>query len=179
MPNFDVQTVQVVVLALVGVAVLLQVILVIAIFAAMSKMGKSIKDEIEDVRTSVLPIIFNTRELMTSLTPKIEATVDDMAALVHGLRTQSKEVESVSAEIVERLRRQSTRLDAMTTRLLDVVDRTGTVVVDTVNRPVRQLSGLVASAKAVVQSLRNSDSTPHPPHVRPSRRARGGDDTSV
>jgi hypothetical protein len=42
----------------------------------------------------------------------------------------------------------------MTTSGLDAVDRAGNYVADTVGRPVRQLAGLVAAAKAVVESLR-------------------------
>jgi uncharacterized protein YoxC len=155
MANFDVQTVQIVVLALVAAAVLLQLIMVVAIFASLAKMGKSIKNEVEDLRSSLMPIVYNTRELMANVTPKLEATVDDLAAVMHGLRTQSKEMETVSAEVMERLRRQSNRLDAMLSGLLDAVDRTGSAVADAVNRPFRQISGLVASARAVVESLRN------------------------
>ncbi|MGH9599091.1 MAG: hypothetical protein ACRD27_04465 [Terracidiphilus sp.] len=181
MPSFDIQTVQIIVLALVAVAVVLQVILVIAIFAGMGKMGKTVKEEVEDMRSSVMPIVYNTRELLANVTPKIESTVEDLAALIHGLRTQSKEVETVGTEVLERLRRQSSRLDTMMSGLLDSVDRTGAAVADAVNRPVRQVSGLLASAKAVVESLRDSTSAsaPRPPHTPPTPRTRGDRDMFV
>jgi len=94
MPYFNVQTVQIIVLALVAVAVLLQVILVIAIFVGVTKMGKTIKEEVEEMHSSVMPIVYNARELMANVTPKIETTVDDLAVVVHAMRTQSKEVET-------------------------------------------------------------------------------------
>ena len=177
MPNFDVQTVQIIVLALVAVAVLLQVILVIAIFAGVSKMGKTIKEEVEDMHSSVMPIVYNARELMANVTPKIETTVDDLAAVMHALRTQSKEVETVGTEVLERLRRQSGRLDTMMSGLLDTVDKTGAAVADAVNRPVKQISGLLASAKAVVESLR--ETAVPPPHAPPPPRSRGDRDLFV
>ncbi|MGH9607798.1 MAG: hypothetical protein ACRD3N_19090 [Terracidiphilus sp.] len=170
MPSFDLQTVQIVVLALVAVAVLLQVILVLAILVGVGKMGKTVKGELEDLRSSVMPIVYNTRELIVNVTPKIEAMVDDLAAVMHGLRTQSSEIESVGTEVLERLRRQSVRLDAMVSGTLDAVDKTGAAVADAVNRPVRQISGLLASAKAVVGSLRDSGSRSNSPHPPPRAR---------
>ncbi len=160
MPSLDIQTAQIIVLALVAFAVLLQVILVIAIFAGMGKLTKVVKEEIEDLHSSFMPIVYNTRDLLANVTPKIESTVEDLADLTRGLRVQSKEVESVGAEVLERLRRQSGRLDTMISGLLDTVDRTGAAVADAVNRPVRQISGLLASAKAVVESLRETAAPP-------------------
>jgi hypothetical protein len=48
----------------------------------------------------------------------------------------------------------------MLTGTLDAIDRASGFVTDAVSRPMRQLSRLLASAKAIVESLRNSDSAP-------------------
>jgi methyl-accepting chemotaxis protein len=170
MSSFNVQLVQIVVLALVALAVVLQVILVIAIFVSLGKVTKAIKEEIADMRASIMPIVFDTRELMTKVTPKIEATVEDLAAVAHGLRTQSQDLESTSTEILERLRHQSVRLDSILSGLLDALDRAGVAVTDAVGRPIRQISGILASVKAVVESLRSVGSAP-----RPERSGRDGD----
>jgi hypothetical protein len=44
----------------------------------------------------------------------------------------------------------------MLTNFFDAVDRTGVFLTDCVNKPMRQLSALLASAKAAVESLRSS-----------------------
>jgi hypothetical protein len=48
---------------------------------------------------------------------------------------------------------QSTRVDAMVSSALDAVDSAAVFVAETVNKPVRQISGLLASVKAIVESL--------------------------
>ena len=74
-------------LACIGVgalALLMQAILLLAIFLGMRKATKSLKEEIEDVRSSVMPVVNDSRELLTRLsrlTPKLESTVTDAAEL--------------------------------------------------------------------------------------------------
>ncbi len=53
----------------------------------------------------------------------------------------------------------------MFTGVLDGVDRAGAYVADAVSKPVRQISGLLASLKAIVESLRNSSSAHRETHV--------------
>jgi len=173
MPHFDVETVQIVVLALVALAVLLQLVLIIAIFAALAKMGKTIKEELDDIHSAVMPVIFNSRDLLAAAKPKIETTVEDFAVLIHDLRTQSDDFKTAGSEIVERLRKQTLRLDSMISTILDTLDRAGAAVAHAVNRPVRQLSGLVASAKAVVESLRDYPSNPPSDHTPQTPRTPG------
>jgi hypothetical protein len=62
---------------------------------------------------------------------------------------------------VDRVRRQTNRLDKMFTGVLDSVDKAGAFVADAVSKPVRQISGLLASLKAIVESLRNSAAPAH------------------
>ncbi len=154
MSSSGIPAIEIVILTLVAIAVLLQASLVLVILIAMGKVAKTLKDEISDIRTSVMPLIYDTRELLTGLSPKIESTAEDLTAILHGLRSQSTAIGTASTEIVERVRRQSARLEGVLSGLIDTADRTSTVVSDTVGKPVRQLAGLVASAKAVVETLR-------------------------
>jgi methyl-accepting chemotaxis protein len=159
MSSSGIPTIEIVILTLVAVAILLQVGLVLVILIAMGKATRVIKDEIADVRSSVMPLIYDTRELLTNLSPKIESTADDLSVILHGFRSQSEAICSASAELIERLRRQSGRLEGMLSGVMDRADRTSAVVTDTVGKPVRQIAGLVASAKAIVEALRSPRST--------------------
>jgi hypothetical protein len=59
----------------------------------------------------------------------------------------------------------------MLSHVLDTLDRTGHFMSDVVNKPMRQFSAILASVKAVVESLRNgapepnshSNARPNPP----------------
>jgi uncharacterized protein with FMN-binding domain len=59
-------------------------------------------------------------------------------------------------EIMERVQRQSDRIDGMVSKFLNTVDRAGEFVADAVSTPVRQISGVLRSAKAIIESLRGS-----------------------
>jgi uncharacterized protein YoxC len=73
---------------------------------------------------------------------------------MHGVRAQSEELQSSAQELLERLRKQSERLDQMFSGLLDSVDHAGEFVVETVSAPVRKISRVLRAAKAIVESLR-------------------------
>jgi hypothetical protein len=79
---------------------------------------------------------------------------------------------------MERMNRQFTRVDSMFTSTLDTVDRATSFVTGTVSKQVRQLSAVLASAKAIIESLRS----PEPPAPRASRPVPGpvhGDDNFI
>jgi hypothetical protein len=59
-------------------------------------------------------------------------------------------------EILDRVRRQGNRLDLMCTDLLDTMDRAGGFVANAVSAPVRQVSRMLGTVKAIVESLRST-----------------------
>jgi methyl-accepting chemotaxis protein len=157
MQNLDNQTIQLVLVAVVVLVMLVQTVVLLAVFFVIRKAARSMREDLEDLRSSVAPIIYNTRDLLTRLTPKIEETTSDLAVLAHSLRTQAADVQSAADEIVERVRRQAGRLDTMLSNVLDAVERASVFMADAVAKPMRQLSAILASAKAVVESLRTAD----------------------
>jgi len=167
MQNLNAQTIQLAILAVVAVAVLLQAIVLLAIFLAVRKAAQSTREQVEDLISSISPILSNTRELLVHVAPKIEDTIEDLAGVAHSLRTQTSDVQATATEVLTRLRRQSSRLDGMMSTVLDAVDHACVYVSDTVTRPMRQLSGVLASVKAVLESLRAAVPAPSapPPHA--------------
>jgi uncharacterized protein YoxC len=160
MPKFDNQTLQLALVAIVAVAFLIQAIVLVAALSVLRKLAKSISEEIEDLRSSVMPVIENTRDLFARLAPKIESTTSDLAVLTRALRDQTADVQAAADEIIARARRQASRVDTMLSSVLDAVDRAGVFMADTVAKPMRQLSAFLASAKAVIESLRSSEGVP-------------------
>ncbi|MDE3148075.1 MAG: hypothetical protein KGL37_01290, partial [Acidobacteriota bacterium] len=95
---------------------------------------------------------------------KLEAATTDLAATAHDLRSQTVDVQSSVAEIMDRLRHQAARLDAMASKVLNGVDHAAGFVTDAIAKPMRQFAALLASAKAIVDSLRGGQ-----PALRPLR----------
>lgn len=166
MPKLDNETILLAFVAVTGLAVLLQAFILLAILISVRKAARSIKEELEDLRSAAMPVIYNTRDLFSRLAPVIEDTVGDLSEIARGLRVQTEGMQSTATEIVEKVRQQTTRLDAMFTGVLDAIDRAGGFVADAVSKPVRQLSALVASIKAVVESLRVPGEHPRPARPR-------------
>jgi uncharacterized protein (DUF39 family) len=91
--------------------------------------------------------------------------VTDVSEVTRSLRAQTTDVEVSLDEILEKVRKQAGRIDSMITGTLDAVDRAGAFVTETVSKPVRQLSGLLAGMKAVIESLSSSNSKYHEPSI--------------
>jgi len=154
-------------LAFVGVAALalvMQTIILLALYIGVSKSTKSIKSDFDDMRASITPtvekardLVEKTRTLVDRVSPKVESTATDMAELAHLLRTQAADVEVAVEQILERVRTQTGRIDTMFSGTLDAVDKASGFVTHAVEKPVRQISGLVAALKAIVESLRTSE----------------------
>ena len=156
MPNLDNQTIQLALVAAVALAMLIQAIVLLAALIALRKLAKSIRQEMDDLRSSVMPLIENTRILFARVAPKIEQTTSDLAVLTRALRDQAADVQAAADEIIGRAQRQARRVDSMLSNVLDAVDRAGSFMADTVAKPMRQLSAFLASAKAVIESLRST-----------------------
>jgi methyl-accepting chemotaxis protein len=156
MPNLDNQTIQLALVAAVALAMLIQAIVLFAALIALRKLAKSIRQEIDDLRSSVMPLIENTRNLLARVAPKIEQTASDLALLTRALRNQTADVQAAADEIIGRAQLQARRVDSMLSNVLDAVDRAGSFMADTVTKPMRQLSAFIASAKAVIESLRST-----------------------
>ena len=169
MSNLNPQTTELLLAAAVAFAMLIQAIVVVAMFFVLRKTIRTVHEEINETRLKAMsfldktdPIIENARELVIKARPKIESAISDVAVVAQKLRAESNNVQETTHEIVERVRTQGRRVDSMMTKTLDAVDRTAGVVTDAMGKPMRQISAILATAKAVVESLRNG----HEGHTR-------------
>lgn len=149
------ETILVIFVAVTGVAVLLQALVLLGMLLTMLKALRMTQEKVEEFRSTALPILSETRDFMNRVGPKIDSVTTDVAELVHGLRAQSIELEASATEIMERVRRQTSRIDSMLTSVLDTMDRAGGLVSHAVSVPVRQMSALAAAAKAMFGVLRD------------------------
>ena len=162
MPNLDNQTILLAILGVVTLAIVAQAILLFAIFVVLRKTTRNVTEQIEDLRSEISPILHNTRELFLHVAPKVEDAAADLAAVARSLHAQTVDIQSSAREVVDRLQRQTIRIDEMLSTALDAVNRATGFVTETVAKPVRQFSGILASARAIVDSLRNNAAEPAP-----------------
>jgi uncharacterized protein YoxC len=174
-PKLDQETILLAFACITGLALLLQTILLLFMAVAVRKTAISVRKEVENLRTSIMPVVYDARDTLAStqiviasaqefvsntqgilarIAPKIESATGDLAEIAQGLRVQTAEIQLAAIDVMERVRRQSNRLDEMCTAMLDTMDRAGGFIATAVSTPVRQISGMLGTVKSVINSLR-------------------------
>jgi hypothetical protein len=152
--TWNTEVILIIFVAFTGGAVLMQACVLLAIYVSLRKTAKSALETSEDFKTTVLPMVHSTRALVDRITPQILTISTDLAELLATLKKETHGVSFSAAEIMERINRQSERLDGMLTNGLNAVDRAGVVVESAVAAPVRQVNGILAAIRAVIETYR-------------------------
>lgn len=164
--SLDVQTLMLAFVAIAALALVVQTIGMLAMLLVARKAANNVHEELEHYRSSLMPLILRSRDLIQNVAPNLEAATGDMATITAKLRAQTEEIQTVTDAIVARAQTQAGRADRMLTTVFDGVERASWFMSNTVARPLRQLSGIVASVKAAVETLRDPPSShprSHPP----------------
>jgi hypothetical protein len=175
MAKLDNQSIQLLLFGAVALALVFQTIILFGLFIVMRKTAKNITGQVEEMRAAVMPVIENSRDLLVRVSPKIVETSTDLAALTKSLRVQSVDAQIAANEVIARVRAQTKRIDSLLSNTLDSLEHATGYVTETVNKPMRQLGALLAFAKAVVESLRNSE----PAHSSRSNQSSSDNDLFV
>jgi hypothetical protein len=146
-------TIQLALTAVAAGALAIQTIFMIVLAVMARKAIRTVREEMEHYRSHVIPVIDKTREVVENLTPKIEQISTEVSAISKKVREQTADIQVAANDIIARTRKQAARVDGMTTNVLNRVEQAGTFVADAVAKPMRQISGLIASVKAAVETL--------------------------
>lgn len=165
-------------LILIGVtfAVLLQAGVLFALFLTVRKAIKAANEQADDYRAKLSPLIdtgsqlINTandlvasaQKLIKSVQPHVESTVTELAAMARDIHAEANRLQQSVDEVASKARHQVDRVDGMVASFLDGLDRFGQFLNESVRAPFRQVNGIVAAARAVIDTLRS----PGPPRSR-------------
>lgn len=163
-------TILIVMVAVYGASVVLQIgVLAFVLWGALKaiKAARQYADEMDErvrpVLASSHELLQQTKALVTRLEPKLEAAAGDLAEITRIAREETTRITTSANEITDRIRKQAERMDAMTSNTLDGIEKAGHILNVAVNTPVKQVSGFVAAARAVLNALRQ----PASPHRAP------------
>jgi methyl-accepting chemotaxis protein len=165
------------ILAAVAIAVLLQAGVLLGIFLTMRKAVQTAKEEADLYRGKLTPIIesssqlistgkdlvASTQTLINDLKPQFVAAATELSNLTHEIHAQVNQLQDSVDEVAQKARHQVNRVDSMTTSALNGLDRFGAFLNEAVHVPIRQVNGVVAAAKAIMDTLKS----PAPPRARP------------
>jgi len=140
-----------------SVAVVLQMLILFAMFVAIRKLGmrmEAVAGKVEDttaiVQTRVLPLIDNAKTIQQDVKnfidkakPKFEVIVENASSISTTARTTLERFDVTANDAIDRIRLQVIRGDEMLTRTMDRVEETSEKVQHSVMSPVRQVSGIV------------------------------------
>ncbi|HKF48354.1 MAG TPA: hypothetical protein VKB38_13415 [Terracidiphilus sp.] len=159
MPHIE--TILIIMASLTALAVMLQIVSLIVMAVIARKAVKEAKAYAEEYRTVLTPLLQHARDLIQvtkhlieRIEPRVEAAASDLAEIARIANEESRKIRASADEINDRVRRQAERMDSMATSALNGVERVGRFLNEAVNAPVRQVSGILAAAKAIVETLR-------------------------
>jgi hypothetical protein len=137
-------------IAVTSAAVVLQMLILAAIFFTMRKISAQVTTVSNEVRAQALPLLesgkkleADIRHLLETSAPKVELVLDNTAAITTTAHGAIGRVDTTLNDLLDRARLQIIRADDMVTRAMDQVEETSEKVAHTVTSPVRHASGIV------------------------------------
>ena len=146
-------------------ALLVQAIVMAAAFFVVRKTIKNLQGQIDDVRATAMPILNKTKDTLDKVRPRIESIADDMADLASRARDQGVRAQSTASDILDRVHRQTSRIDTILTNTIDGVEHASNVVSGSFARPARKVGAFLAAAKAFLSVMRTGRRPGEQPEV--------------
>jgi len=156
-------------IAVTAVAVLLQMLILLAMYLVMRRatgrmeaLAERVEDTTGTLQVRVLPILDNAKAMqqeikafLESSRPKVETMLDNMSYISATARGSVERIDTTVNDAIDRVRLQVIRGDEMLTRTMDRIEETSEKVQHTVMSPVRQVSGIVQAISTGVGTYFN------------------------
>ena len=140
-------------IAITGAAVLLQAILLAAMYLALRKSSARFEAIATEVSGKTLPALETAQSILTEIRPKLQVISDNLQESTTLMRAQVQGMDATVNDVVDRARLQVIRADELLTRTLDRVEKTSDMVHSTVVSPIRQISGVMQGITAGLEYL--------------------------
>jgi hypothetical protein len=140
-------------IAVTGGAVLLQALLLGAMYLAMRKSSERMEALASDVAGKALPALETAQAILTEIRPKLQVISDNLQETAVIVHAQVERMDAAVNDVVDRARLQVIRGDELLTRTLDRVEQTSDIVHNTVVSPIRQASGIMRGVTAGIEYL--------------------------
>jgi uncharacterized protein YoxC len=136
-----------------AVAIVIQVLLLSALFFQMRRTMERLDQFTRDLHSRVGPILTRMQLLLDDTQPKISELVADAAHVVYLARGQAQKMDRVFTEASDRLRGQLVSVDRIVTGALETVEEAGTHF-RRLWKPMQKVSAVVTGIKVGLDLLR-------------------------
>ena len=138
-----------------AIAIVVQIIILAALFFEVRKTTAKVNQLTSDLQTRVGPILTRVQILLDDTQPKISSMVSDASHIVYLARGQAQKVDRVFTDAADRLRGQLVHLDRILTGTLEMLEDTGSQFKRSFWRPVQKASALIQGIKVGIDLLRS------------------------
>src|SRR5579872_295225 len=139
-----------------AVAIVLQAIMLIALFLQLRRTAARVEETISDLNTRLTPIISRLQILVDDVSPRISGLVADASELTRLARGQAQKVDRILTETMERLRLQLIHVDQILTGAMETVEEAGSRMRDTIWGPVVKASAMIRGIQSGLEFLRTA-----------------------
>jgi hypothetical protein len=137
-----------------AVAIVLQAIMLIALFLQLRRTAARVEETISDLNTRLSPIISRLQILVDDVSPRISGLVADASELTRLARGQAQKVDRILTETMERLRLQLIHVDQILTGAMETIEEAGSRMRETVWGPVVKASAMIRGIQSGLEFFR-------------------------
>jgi hypothetical protein len=141
-----------------AVAIVLQAIMLIALFLQLRRTAARVEETISDLNTRLSPIISRLQILVDDVSPRISGLVADASELTRLARSQAQKVDRILTETMERLRLQLIHVDQILTGAMETIEEAGSRMRETVWGPVVKASAMIRGIQSGLEFFRTARS---------------------
>lgn len=134
-------------------AVLLQALILGALYYAVRKSTAKMEALATQVSTKALPTMDTVQSMLVEMRPQIATIAANATESSNLVRNQLARVDATLTDALDRTRLQVIRADELLNRTMDKVEETSDIVHKTVVSPLRQVNGLMAALSTGVEAL--------------------------
>ena len=142
--------------AVTALAVVLQAVMMAAIFFSVRSLSKRIEETTLEIRSRVAPILGRVQMIVDDVHPQISNMVADAAHITHLARTQVQHADRVVGEAIDRLRLQLAHTDQILTGALETVEETGATIRRAILGPVQSVTAIVRGIQTGLDFFRGN-----------------------
>ncbi|MGB0124962.1 MAG: hypothetical protein WA419_16340 [Silvibacterium sp.] len=137
--------------AVTALGVLLQAVVLLAIYIALRKTFGKLHAVTDEVKGQVLPLVASTKSLIEDISPKLKVATSNLTEVSQTLREQANHLNGTVEALLDKTNAQIARVDGMVTAAFDAVDHATRTIEGAVSVPVRRVAGIVSGLKTGVE----------------------------
>jgi ElaB/YqjD/DUF883 family membrane-anchored ribosome-binding protein len=136
--------------AVTAVGVLLQALVLLAIYFAVRKSVSKLHAVTDEVRQEALPLLASARSLVEDISPKLKVATSNLMEVSYTLRQQASHINATVEALLDKTNAQISRVDEMVTGTFDAVNQATQAIENAVDVPIRRVSAIVSGIKTGV-----------------------------